>query len=445
MRLAFILLMAAAPKAFAADQAARGPLSLSLKRAVEIAVSPEGNANIQLAVEALKQAQARIAESRAALLPDVESAVNYQSRTANLAAEGIKFNLPPGFPLQIPYFVGPFTNFDARFTASQTIFDFSSIRRFQASRTTAAAARKDVENTDEQVAALVARAYLTAIKSDADVETAQANVALSQAVLVQANNQKAAGTGTGIEITRAKVQLANDQQHFLEAQNARRSAHLRLLRAMGASLDTEIQLTDKLGYIPIDPVALEQAKTQALATRPDYQAQKDREFTARLSASATRLERVPSVQAFGDYGSSGSGLQNSLPTRTYGISVRVPLFDGGRRDARREEAASQYRAEKVRTTDLKEQIELDVRLALDALQSADDEVKVAKDGLELAQNELAQARRRYGAGVATSIEVTDAQTRLERARDNETQALYNYNVARIDLAQAMGNMRRSIP
>ncbi|SPE40051.1 Outer membrane efflux protein [Candidatus Sulfopaludibacter sp. SbA3] len=444
MRLAFILLMAAAPKAFAADQAARGPLSLSLKRAVEIAVSPEGNANIQLAVEALKQAQARIAESRAALLPDVESAVNYQSRTANLAAEGIKFNLPPGFPLQIPYFVGPFTNFDARFTASQTIFDFSSIRRFQASRTTAAAARKDVENTDEQVAALVARAYLTAIKSDADVETAQANVALSQAVLVQANNQKAAGTGTGIEITRAKVQLANDQQHFLEAQNARRSAHLRLLRAMGASLDTEIQLTDKLGYIPIDPVALEQAKTQALATRPDYQAQKDREFTARLSASATRLERVPSVQAFGDYGSSGSGLQNSLPTRTYGISVRVPLFDGGRRDARREEAASQYRAEKVRTTDLKEQIELDVRLALDALQSADDEVKVAKDGLELAQNELAQARRRYGAGVATSIEVTDAQTRLERALDNQTGALYGYNVAKIDLAQSMGKVRSTV-
>ena len=100
--------------------------------------------------------------------------------------------------------------------------------------------------------------------------------------------------------------------------------------------------------------------------------------------------------------------------------MRVPLFDGGRRDARRAESASQYRAEQVRTNDLKEQIELDVRLALDELQSADDEVKVAKEGLELAENELAQARRRYEAGVATSLEVTDAQTRLERARDNQT-------------------------
>ena len=124
--------------------------------------------------------------------------------------------------------------------------------------------------------------------------------------------------------------------------------------------------------------------------------------------------------------------------------MKVPLFDGGRRDARRAESASQYRAEKVRTSDLKEQIELDVRLALDALRSADDQVKVAKEGLDLADNELTQARRRYEAGVTNSLEVTDAQTRLERARDNQTAALYNYNLARIDLAQAMGKCGRRL-
>jgi outer membrane protein TolC len=120
------------------------------------------------------------------------------------------------------------------------------------------------------------------------------------------------------------------------------------------------------------------------------------------------------------------------------------LFDGGRKDARRAESASLYRAEKVKTNDLKEQIELDVRLALDGLHSADDEVKVAKEGLELSENELAQARRRYAAGVTNSLEVTDAQTRLERARDNQTAALYNYNAARIDLTEALGTIRKTI-
>jgi outer membrane protein len=438
MRCCWLYLLAMAPLASAAS-----PLQLSLKRAVEIATSPEGNTRIQLSGEALKQAQARSAEARAALLPDVEAAFSDQNATRNLAAQGITVTVPiPGF--HFPTFVGPFSTMDARLTGSQSVFDFASIRRFQASKVGISAAKSEVAGSEEQVAAQVARAYLAAGKAAADVEVAQANVTLSEAVLKQSENQKAAGTGTGIEITRARVQLANNRQRMLVAQNQRRSAQLQLLRAMGVRLDTELELTDKLAYTPVDAVTVEQAKAQALKERPDFEAQKEREANARLSASATKLERLPTVAAFGDYGASGTGLNNALPTRTVGVQVRVPLFDGGRRDARREESASQYRSEKVKTNDLKEQIELDVRLALDALQSADDQVKVAKEGLELAENELTQARRRYDAGVAISVEVTDAQTRLERARDNQTDALYNYNLARIDLAQSMGDVRRMV-
>jgi outer membrane protein TolC len=426
-------------------QSLTAPLQLSLKRAVEVAVAPEGSAKIQLADEALKQAQARAAEARAALLPDLESSFNYSTQTVNLAAEGLStaFQIPiPGF--QFPTLVGPFSVADARATAQQSVFDFSAIRRFQASKVGIAASKSDLEASSEQVAAQVARAYLGAVKGDTDVETAQANVTLSQATLTQAENQKAAGTGTGIEITRAKVQLANDQQRLVAARNARRAAHLQLLRAMGMRLDTDLELTDKLQYVPVDAVTLETARAQAFKDRPDYQAQQQKESNARLSASATTLERLPTLAASANYGSIGPGLNNAIPTYAYGISVRVPVFDGGRRDARRVESDSEYRAEKVRTTDLKEQIELDVRLALDSLASAAEEVQVAKDGLELSESELTQARRRYEGGVANSLEVTDAQTRLERARDNQTDALYNYNLARIDLAQAMGKVRSMV-
>ena len=435
MRLAWLLL-------FMAPLAAQ-PVPLSLKRAVQLAASPEGNTRMRLSEEALKQAESRSAQARAALLPDLSAGITEQNLTRNLAAQGIQVSVPiPGF--HFPAFVGPFTTMDARISASQSVFDFSSIRRFQASKIGVSAAKADANGSAEQVAAQVARAYLAAVRADADVEAAKANATLSEAVLKQAENQKAAGTGTGIEITRARVQLANDRQRLLVAENARRAAGLQLLRGIGLRLDTELALTDKLQYIPVDPVTLGQAKALALHTRPDLEAQQERESTARLSASATRLERLPSVAAFGDYGSSGTGLDNALPTRTIGISVRVPLFDGGRRDARREESASQYRAEKVKTNDLKEQIELDVRLALDALRSAEEQVKVSKEGLDLAENELAQARRRYEAGVAIGVEVTDAQSRLERARDNQTAALYNYNVGRIDLAAAMGAVRKSV-
>jgi outer membrane protein TolC len=430
--------------AIAADgPAANAPIELSLKRAVDLAVSPEGSAKVQLSIEAARQAETRSAQARAALLPDVEAAFTEQSLTRNLAAMGIQIAVPiPGF--QFPMFVGPFTTMDARFTGTQSIFDFASIRRYQASKVGVSAAKSDVGGTEEQVAAQVARAYLAAVRADADLESAKANVALSEALQRQAENQKNAGTGTGIEITRARVQLANDQQKLLVAENGRRAAGLQLLRAMGMRLDAELVLTDKLAFTPFDDITLETARAQALKERPDYEAQLQRESNARLSASATKLERLPSVSAFGDYGPSGTGVTTALPTRTIGVQVRFPIFDGGKRDARRAESASQYRSERVKSNDLKEQIELDVRLALDSLRSAEDQVRVAQEGLQLAENELTQARRRFDAGVAIQLEVTDAQTRLERARDNQTAALYSYNLARVDLAQATGTVRRMV-
>ncbi len=447
MKHLFIVLLLFATSGFAAEQAADSPvLALSLNRAVQIALSPEGNAQMQISGETLKQAQARSSQARAALLPDISSSLAYRNQTLNLRANGLRFDIPtiPGYSFAFPSLVGPFTVMDARVSASQTVFDISSIRRLQAAHSGTSAARADLDSAAEAVAARVARAYLTAIRADADVETAQANTTLSEAVLKQAENQKGAGTGTGIEITRARVQLANDRQRLLVARNIRRSAHLQLLRAMNMPLDTTLDLTDKLGYAPIDPIMLENAMAGAISERPDLKAQLEREASSRLSASATRLERLPSLSAFGDYGSVGSGFDNALPTRVVGLTLRVPIFDGGRRDYRRAEAASQFRAEKVRTKELKEQIELDIRLALDALRSADEQVKVAREGLQLSENELAQAQRRYEAGVAFGLEVTDAQTRLERARDNQTEALYNYNLARIDLEQAMGQVRKSV-
>jgi outer membrane protein TolC len=113
-------------------------------------------------------------------------------------------------------------------------------------------------------------------------------------------------------------------------------------------------------------------------------------------------------------------------------------------DAQRAEEASRYREEKIKTNDLRQQIELDVRTALDSFHSAEEQVRVAEEGLELAGNELTQARRRYEAGVTNGLEVTDSQTQLEHARDNQIAAIFNYNVARVDLGEAMGTIRRII-
>ncbi len=422
---------------------ASAPLELSLKQAIDMALAPDGDTRVRLAQEAVKQAQTRAAQARAAFLPNLDASVSQQSQTRNLAAFGIKINIPiPGFTF--PEVVGPFGVFDARASATQTIFDFGAIRRYQASRTSIQAAGDESEATKDQVARQVALQYLTALRAVARVESTEADVKLGESLLQLAVNQKAAGTGTGIEVTRAKVQLADARQQLLLAQNDSRQAQLELLRTMGLPLETPVRLTGSLDLKLVEEITAEKGLEVALQTRADWKAQQKREAAAQLTYSGVKLERLPSVAGFADYGATGTGLNSAVPTRTYGVSMRVPIFDGGRRDARRGESRSQYEQERLRTTDLRRQIDLDIRLALDDLASSRDQVTVAADGLSQAEAEVEQAERRYKAGVATSVELTDAQSRLARARDNHIAALFLLNRARLELWQAMGTTRQMV-
>jgi len=424
------------------DRSGRAPIPLTLKQAVDMALAPDGNVRLRLAADAVQIAESRASQARSGLLPNFDATLVQQNLTRNLAAFGIGFSVPL-LGSMFPDVVGPFNVFDARTTGSQTVFDLSAIRRFSAARSGVDTAESEEKSAQDVVAGEVTRHYLTAWQARSRVETVRASVELATALLDLAEDQKRAGTGTGIEVTRARVQLANERQRLLVAQNQYRAAELRLLKAIGLKLTDRVEITELFTHEPVN-IDLNQAVAKALETRADLKAQRQREQTARLSHSAVKWERLPSLVAFGDYGTIGSAIDSAVPTRTYGVMMRLPIFDGGRRDARRAEARIQMDQERTKTADLEAQIEMEVRIAFDNLQSADEQIRVSAEGVELAQGELAQARRRYQAGVTTSLEVTDAQTRLERAQDNQIAAMFNFQVAKTDLALAMGSAREAV-
>src|SRR5262245_2463456 len=92
------------------------PLRLTLRRAVEIGT--EDSARVRIARELAEQADSRVGEARAALLPNVDGQVNYSNQTQNLEALGIGTNLAAS-GINIPTFVGPFHVFDARASGTQ--------------------------------------------------------------------------------------------------------------------------------------------------------------------------------------------------------------------------------------------------------------------------------------------------------------------------------------
>ncbi len=417
-------------------------LPLTLPKAVAMATAKDGNLRLQLVREGIAQADARRRQALAAFLPNIDGSASAANQTRNLQAFGIQFPKIPG--LSFPSFAGPFTVVDYRATATQSILDLASIQRYKAAKTLISVAELEASNAINLTVQQVARAYVLALQGDAGVDSAKANVDLARALVKLADDQKSAGMGTGIDVTRARVQLANEEQRLLVARNIRERAALELLRAIGVDMALTLELNDRVNDGTEPAPALDDVIKAALAGRQDLKAQQKREMVAGMNLKSISAERWPSLGAGGDYGVIGNGSDNMLPTRTIAVTLRVPVFDGGRREARRAESGVLERQERLRAADLAKQVEFDVRLSLNNLQSTRDQITTAKQGLALSENELAQAQRRFEAGVANSLELTAAQTRLARARDNHLMALYQFNLARIDLAAATGTIQEAV-
>jgi outer membrane protein TolC len=103
-----------------------------------------------------------------------------------------------------------------------------------------------------------------------------------------------------------------------------------------------------------------------------------------------------------------------------------------------EQAQALLRQDKLELENLRGRVEFEVRSALLDVKTSDDQVAVAKQQIELAAEQLKEAQDRYKAGVSGSLEVVQAQEAVAGANENNIQALYQNNVAKLSLVRALG-------
>lgn len=414
-------------------------LRLSLHDAIQAAI--DNNVNVRLLKERIAGAQAAAEISLGTLLPNVSGYMTGRNQTVNLAAFGIPQNSlgalgVPGGVTQ------PFDVYDARASLVQNIFSLSLIQRWRAARTGVDVASLEAEVTKRDVMATAGLLYMEALRAEAAVKARQADMELSEQLLKLAKDRKHAGVATKLDVTREEVQVENTRQRLLVAQNDQESAKLNLIRALGIDFNVRLTLTDELTLSKVDLQTPDVALSVARENRVELKAQITRQKLASLSLSSVTSERVPSLSFNGDYGWIGLKPDDALATRSVGLMLSVPIFDGGQREGRISETRSRVRQELIRMKDVSDQVTLEVRNALLTLDSSTQQVAVAEKGIELAMKELTFARDRFAAGLATNIEVTNAQTSVARARDNLIEALFRFNASRINLARAQGEIDR---
>ena len=426
---------------WAAAEAPQAPpeIRLSLRDAIQAAV--DNNVNVRLLKERIAAAQAQANTSLGALLPNVGGYLNGRNQTVNLAAFGLPADRLGALGLTRSV-TDPFEVYDARATLVQNIFSLSLIQRWRAAKSGIEVAGLEAEVTKRDVMATAGLLYIEALRADEAVKAREADVELSRQLLKLARDRKAAGVATGLDVTRQEVQLENNKQRLLVSQNELESARLNLIRSLGIAFDVRLVLTDDLKFVPVEPQAAEQALTAAREQRLELRAQENRQRLAALILNSVTSERIPSVSLNGDYGWIGLKPEDALATRSIGLTFSMPIFDGGQRESRISETRSRVRQESIRMKDVSDQVTLEVRNALLTLESSTQQVAVAEKGMELALKELAFARDRFVAGLATNIEVTNAQTSVARARDNQIEALFRFNASRINLARAKGEIEQ---
>jgi outer membrane protein TolC len=425
---------------------AQTPTSVAVSLGDAARLAAKQNASVVAARFRAEQADARVTQQRADLLPNVTASALENGRSLNTATFGIDFPSPPGQP---PLFdprgqvVGPVNILDSRAHFSQSLFDAGAIGRVRSARASAEASDFDADAAAEQAAANAAGAYVRAARADAQLGARVADSSLAEDLLRIAREQLTAGVGVGLDVTRAQSQLAAIRAQLIAARNDRGRTRLELLRALGLPLDTRLTLTDSLGALQIDEALPDEeaAIAQALRQRADL-----RSADAQLAAidrrvTSLRAERLPTVSAFGDYGSIGKNGGALLPTYNWGVQLSLPLFDGLRREGRVEEQTALHNEIDVRRRDLREQASVEVRTALLDLASAREAVAAARERVRLAEQEVSQASERFRAGVAGNADVFTASLSLNGARTQVVDALASYQAARIALARAEGGAR----
>lgn len=415
------------------------PLALTLGDAIDRGLRT--NLGLLVSGSSSEIARGERLRSLSALLPQVNGQVSETVEQINLKTIGFNFQFPG---VSIPTIVGPFHYTDVRASSSFSVYDYTLRKNFRASKENERAAQLSLQDARDLVVQSVASAYLLAIAGSSRVEALRAQVATDQAIYDRTADQKLAGTAAGIDVLRAQVQLQQQQQQLLAQENQFAKDKLALGRTIGLPSGQDFNIAEQEPYSPLAAMTPDQALRTAYEQRADYQSAKASVRSADEAVKAARGERYPNVEVAADYGDVGPALNNSHGTFTFQAAAKFNIFDGGRISGDIVQARATLKQRQDELADLGGQIDYQVRAALLDIQSAADQVAVARSNFDLANQTLAQARDRFSAGVTDTIEVVQAQGSVAIANDSLISALYAHNLAKVDLARALGSAQQQI-
>jgi outer membrane protein TolC len=420
--------------AFAADgYAQEATRTLTMETAIELAL--RNNLSVRVARTQVAEAEGTRERNFAALLPHVTGDVMAVLQNSNLAVLGVSL---PG----IPTVVGPFSYYDFRIAANQAVVDRQAHHAWKASQRQEQAAKLDYQDARDLVIRQTAGLYLDAESALAEVQASESRVVTSEALEKLAKDQHANQLATAVDVVRAQVQLARDQQALLVARDDYETSLLALARFLGLEPGAPLELAEQLEFRHLETPALDRALQEALKARADYRALVAQREALTEQQKASHARYYPTFSLNGNYGAIGRNFGSMPGIGEIEGTISMPLFDRDRAGERKQ-LESQLQRLNEQIADLGRGIEQEIRKAVLDLNSTEQQVGVTQAALELAERELKLAEDRFRNSVTDNIEVVTAQDALAAAQDDRITALAKHADAAAALARALGATEES--
>jgi outer membrane protein len=315
-------------------------------------------------------------------------------------------------------------------TLAQLITDFGRTNNLVATAALRAkAADMNAVATAAQVKLAVDQAFYNALGANAELQVAEQTVNTRQAVSDQITTLFNNKLKSQLDVSFANANLAQAKLLLLDARNNYQAALSVLSEVLGSATQQQFDLIDAPGQLTPPPDAVAPLVDQAFSNRPEIAAQGYELQAAQRFQKAERDLLLPDIRALGTVGQVPTGApQLDTWYGAIGVNVNIPIFNGFLYPARSKEAAIRAQAEQERLRDLKDRVANDVRTTWLNTQTAYQRIAVTQQFVDQTNLAVDLSQTRYNLGLASIVELSQAQLQQTEAQIQFAAAKYQYQI-----------------
>lgn len=392
------------------------------------------NTDIKVAVANIEQADAAMKEAGTLLLPTV--ALDAGSTRSRVTEAG-------PFPV---FADNPRDSYNFKFGTNFELDFWGKLSRTKESaRASALASRYAKDTVALSLSGLVTNQYLSLRSLEKQIQIAEQNLVSRDESLALTKRRLEGGVVSALDVHQAEVSSANLRAQISDLKRLR-SLSLNQLALLTGDLDLAVrgltQAQADIMALPMPPVPPIGLPSSLLESRPDVRQAEEQMVAANANIAVAKAALYPSISLTASWGGESLELQDVLKSAariwTGGLSLNLPIFNGGRLNARVDQEAAKQKKTLATYERTIQTAFTEVNDALVNLREQTQREQSLQISQDSAKKMLALSENRYQSGYSAYIEVLDAQRTYNEASLAFVQARQARLTASVDLFKVLG-------